>query len=169
MLAELPFSVNSIEADAEYNVMMTPIYDKALTANNMKTAFNFSCQGLDVIAIDPAKTLADWDGLLCQTISPVTAKVVELLGGAGVAMDFSEGYQALDKGVIEATLQSGSMVIMFKLNEVADNITRAYLTPGKSIGAWINMDAYNGMPDDIKADLRQMRTRGASSHQRKHD
>ena len=33
MLAELPFSVNSIEADAEYNVMMTPIYDKALTAS----------------------------------------------------------------------------------------------------------------------------------------
>ena len=32
MLAELPFSVNSIEADAEYNVMMTPIYDKALMA-----------------------------------------------------------------------------------------------------------------------------------------
>ena len=50
----------------------------------------------------------------------MTAKVVELLGGAGVALDFSEGYQALQKGVIEATLQSGSMVIMFKLNEVAE-------------------------------------------------
>ena len=150
MLAELPFSVNSIEADAEYNVMMTPIYDKALTAHNMKTVFNFTCQGLDVIGKEPTQNLADWDGLLCQTISPVTAKVVELLGGAGVALDFSEGYQALQKGVIEATLQSGSMVIMFKLNEVAENITRAYLTPA-SIGAWINMDVYNEMPDDIKA------------------
>ena len=49
-----------------------------------------------------------------------------------------------------ATLQSGSMVIMFKLNEVAKNITRAYLTPA-SIGAWINLDVYKGMPDDIKA------------------
>jgi TRAP-type C4-dicarboxylate transport system substrate-binding protein len=151
MLAELPFSVNTIEADAEYNVMMTPIYDKALTAkHNMKTVYNFTCQGLDVISKEPVKTLADWDGLLCQTISPVTAKVVELLGGAGVALEFSEGYQALQKGVIEATLQSGSMVIMFKLNEVAKNITRAYLTPA-SIGAWINLDVYNGMPDDIKA------------------
>jgi TRAP-type C4-dicarboxylate transport system substrate-binding protein len=151
MLAELPFSVNSIEADAEYNVMMTPIYDKVLTEKyNMKTAYNFTCQGLDIISKEPVKTLADWDGLLCQTISPVTAKVVELLGGAGVAMDFSEGYQALEKGVIEATLQSGSMVIMFKLNEVAKDITRAYLTPA-SIGAWINLDVYNGMPDDVKA------------------
>lgn len=150
MLAELPFSVNSIEADAEYNVMMTPIYDKVLTAkHNMKTVYNFTCQGLDIISVDPVKTLADWNGLLCQTISPVTAKVVQLLGGAGVAMDFSEGYQALQKKVIESTLQSGSMVIMFKLNEVAKNITRAYLTPA-SIGAWINLDVYNGMPDDVK-------------------
>lgn len=150
-LAELPFAVNSIEADAEYNVMMAPIYDKALTAkHNMKTVYNFTCQGLDIISVKPVKTLADWDGLLCQTISPVTAKVVELLGGAGVAMEFSEGYQALQKKVIESTLQSGSMVIMFKLNEVAKNITRAYLTPA-SIGAWINLDVYNGMPDDIKA------------------
>ena len=67
-----------------------------------------------------------------------------------MALDFSEGYQALQKKVIVATLQSGSMVIMFKLNEVAKNITRAYLTPA-SIGAWINLDVYNGMPDDIKA------------------
>ncbi|MBN1320975.1 MAG: TRAP transporter substrate-binding protein DctP [Thermoleophilia bacterium] len=150
-LAELPFAVNSIEADAEFNVMMTPIFDAAVTAkHNMKTVYNFSCQGLDIISVEPVKTLADWDGLLCQTISPVTAKVVELLGGAGVAMDFSEGYQALQKKVIEATLQSGSMVIMFKLNEVAKNITRAYLTPA-SIGAWINLDVYNAMPADAKA------------------
>jgi TRAP-type C4-dicarboxylate transport system substrate-binding protein len=150
-LAELPFSVNSIEADAAYNVMMTPIYDKVLQAKyNMKTVYNFTCQGLDIVSVDPVRTLADWKGLLCQTISPVTAKVVELLGGAGVAMDFSEGYQALQKKVITSTLESGSMVIMFKLNEVAKNITRAYLTPA-SIGAWINLDVYNSFPDDIKA------------------
>jgi TRAP-type C4-dicarboxylate transport system substrate-binding protein len=150
-LAELPFAVNSIEADAAYNVMLTPIFDKAVTAkDNMKTVYNFTCQGLDIVSVKPVQTLADWKGLLCQTISPVTAKVVELLGGAGVAMDFSEGYQALQKKVIEATPESGSMVIMFKLNEVAKNITRCYLTPA-SIGAWINLDVYNGMPDDIKA------------------
>jgi TRAP-type C4-dicarboxylate transport system substrate-binding protein len=156
MLAELPFSVNSIEADAEYNVLMTPIYDAAVTAkHNMKTVVNFTCQGLDVIGKEPVKTLDDWNGLLCQTISPVTAKVVELLGGAGVAQDFSEAYQSLDKGVIEATLQSGSMVIMFKLYEVAKNITRCYLTPA-SIGAWINLDVYNAMPDDVKATFDQI-------------
>ncbi|HEX2988150.1 MAG TPA: TRAP transporter substrate-binding protein DctP [Chloroflexota bacterium] len=149
-LAELPFAVNSIEADAAYNVAMTPIYDKVLTAqHNIKPVFNFTCQGLDIISVNPVKTLADWKGWLCQTISPVTANVVEKLGGAGVALDFSEGYQALQKKVITAALESGSMIIMFKMNEVAKNLTRAYLTPA-AIGIFINQDIYNKMPKDIQ-------------------
>ncbi len=149
-LAELPFAVNSIEADAAYTQEMHKIYDTALAKYNMKPVFVFTCQGLDVVSINPVKTLADWKGLLCQTISPVTANVVKLLGGSGVAMDFSEGYQGLQKKVIEATLQSGSFVNMFKLYEVAKYVTRAYLTPAE-IGVFINLDVYNGMPADIKA------------------
>ncbi len=149
-LAELPFAVNSIEADAAYTQKMHPIYAKAVEKYNMKPVFVFTCQGLDVISIDPVKTLDDWKGLLCQTISPVTANVVQLLGGSGVAMDFTEGYQGLQKKVIEATLQSGTFVNMFKLYEVAKNVTRGYLTPA-AIGVFINMDVYNQMPDDIKA------------------
>jgi TRAP-type transport system periplasmic protein len=148
-LAELPFAVNSIEADAAYTQQMHAIYATACEKYNMKPVFCFTCQGLDVISVDPVRTLDDWNGLLCQTISPVTASVVKLLGGSGVAMDFTEGYQGLQKKVIEATLQSGTFVNQFKLYEVAKNVTRAYLTPA-SIGIFINMDVYNGFPDDIK-------------------
>jgi TRAP-type C4-dicarboxylate transport system substrate-binding protein len=149
-LAELPFAVNSIEADAAYNQKMHPIYAKAVEKYNMRPVFVFTCQGLDVISLEPIKTIDDWKGLLCQTISPVTAGVVKVLGGSGVAMDFTEGYQGLQKKVIEATLQSGTFVNMFKLYEVAKNVTRAYLTPA-AIGIFINQDVYNEMPDDIKA------------------
>jgi TRAP-type C4-dicarboxylate transport system substrate-binding protein len=148
-LAELPFAVNSIEADAAYNQKMLPIYTAATAKYNMKPVFNFTCQGLDVVSVKPVKTLEDWNGLLCQTISPVTASVVKLLGGSGVAMDFSEGYQGLQKKVITATLQSGTFVNMFKLYEVAKNVTRGYLTPA-AIGVFVNADVYNGFPDDIK-------------------
>jgi TRAP-type C4-dicarboxylate transport system substrate-binding protein len=148
-LAELPFAVNSIEADAAYVQKMHPIYAKACEKYNMRPVFCFTCQGLDVVSVNPVKTLDDWKGLLCQTISPVTAGVVKDLGGSGVAMDFSEGYQGLQKKVIEATLQSGTFVNMFKLYEVAKNVTRAYLTPA-AIGVFINMDVYNSFPADIK-------------------
>jgi TRAP-type C4-dicarboxylate transport system substrate-binding protein len=148
-LAELPFAVNSIEADAAYNQLMHPIYAAACEPYNMKPVFVFTCQGLDVVSTQEVKTLEDWKGLLCQTISPVTAKVVQLLGGSGVAMDFSEGYQGLQKKVIDATLQSGTFVNMFKLYEVADYVTRGYLTPA-AIAVFINLDVYNSFPDHIK-------------------
>jgi TRAP-type C4-dicarboxylate transport system substrate-binding protein len=64
-------------------------------------------------------------------------------------MDFSEGYQGLQKKVITATLQSGTFVNMFKLYEVAKNVTRGYLTPA-AIGVFINLDVYNAFPADIK-------------------
>jgi TRAP-type C4-dicarboxylate transport system substrate-binding protein len=148
--AELPFAVNSVQGDAAFTVEMQPLYDKVMTAKyNMKPLFCFTCLGLDIISVEPVKTLEDWKGLLCQTISPQTAKVVELLGGAGVAMDFSEGYQAIQKKVIEASLQSGSMMIMFKMNEVAKYVTSCYLTPA-SIGVFLNLDVYNKMPKDIQ-------------------
>jgi len=148
--AELPFAVNSVEGDAAFTVEMQPLYDTVMTKKyNMKPVFCFTCLGLDIISVKPLKTLDDWKGLLCQTISPQTAKVVELLGGAGVALDFSEGYQAIQKNVIEASLQSGSMMIMFKMNEVAKNVTSCYLTPA-SIGIFINQDVYNKMPKDIQ-------------------
>ncbi len=150
-MAELPFAVNSIEADAAYTQKMQPIYDQVASEKfNMKCVLAFTCQGLDIISSKPVKTMDDWKGLLCQTISPPTANVVKLLGGAGVALDFAEGYQAMQKKVIEASLQSGSMIIMFKMNEVADYLTKAYLTPA-SIALWMNLDVYNEMPDDIKA------------------
>jgi TRAP-type C4-dicarboxylate transport system substrate-binding protein len=149
-MAELPFAVNSIEADAEYNTLLTPIFDKVLTEKyNMKTVFNFTCQGLDITSIKPIKTLEDWQGFLCQTISPVTGQVVKALGGSGVPVDFSESYQAIQKNVVQGTLNSGSAIVTFKVYEVAKNITRAYLTPA-GIGVWINLDVYKKMPKDIQ-------------------
>jgi TRAP-type C4-dicarboxylate transport system substrate-binding protein len=148
--AELPFVVNSVEGDAALTVEMMPLYDEVMTEKfNMKPVFAFTCLGIDMMSKEPVHTLADWKGLLTQTISPQTAKVVELLGGAGVAMPFAEGYQGLQKKTIEASLQSGSMMIMFKMNEVADYVLSAYLTPASIVIA-VNLDVYNDMPKDIQ-------------------
>ena len=71
------------------------------------------------------------------------------MGGSAVPMDFPEGYQALQKKVVDATMQSSSMMIMFKLNEVAKYVTRGYLIPASIIIA-INLDTFKAMPKDIQ-------------------
>jgi len=148
--AEVPFLANSVEADAAMQVALMPLYNQFMEKKfNSKALFSFTCLALDVCSTKPIKAAADWKGLLTQTVSPQSAKFIEAMGGASVAMPFSEGYQALQKGVVNATMQSSSMMIMFKLNEVAKYVTRGYLIPASLMIA-VNMDTFRKMPRDIQ-------------------
>lgn len=148
--AEVPFLANSVEADAAMQVELMPIYNQFMEKKfNSKAIFSFTCLALDVCGTKPVKTAADWKGLLTQSVSPQSARFIEAMGGASVAMPFPEGYQALQKGVVNATMQSSSMMIMFKLNEVAQYVTRGYLIPASLVVA-VNMDTFRKMPKDMQ-------------------
>lgn len=148
--AEVPFLANCVEADADMQVKLMPLYNQFMEKKfNCKAVFSFTCLALDVCSTRPIRTAADWKGLLAQSVSPQSAKFIEAMGGAAVAMPFPEGYQALQKGVVEATMQSSSMMIMFKLNEVADYVTRGYLIPASLVIA-VNMNTFRKMPEDIQ-------------------
>jgi len=148
--AEVPFLANSVEADAAMQVALMPIYNQFLEKKfNSKMIFSFTCLALDVCGTKSIKTAADWKGLLTQSVSPQSARFIEALGGASVAMPFPEGYQALQKGIVNATMQSSSMMIMFKLHEVAQYVTRGYLIPA-SLTVAINMDTFRKMPKDMQ-------------------
>ncbi len=154
--AELPFLANNVEADAALQVDLMPLYSEVMEKKfNSKAILSFTCLALDVISTKPIKTAVDWKGLLTQSVSPQSAKFIEYMGGAPVAMPFSEGYQALQKGVVNASMQSSPMMIMFKLNEVAQYATRGYLIPAGMIFA-INMDVYRKMPGDIQKIIVEM-------------
>jgi TRAP-type C4-dicarboxylate transport system substrate-binding protein len=148
--AELPFLANSVEADAAINVELMPYYNEfAEKKFNQKMIFTYTCVALDIVSTKPVKTVADWKGLLTQSVSPQSANFIESMGGAPVAMPWPEGYQALQKGVVNATTQSSNMVIMFKLHEVAKYMTRGYLIPA-AIVISMNMDAFRKMPKDMQ-------------------
>jgi TRAP-type C4-dicarboxylate transport system substrate-binding protein len=148
--AELPFLVNSVEADAALQVETLPLYDSILSKKfNSRAVYTHTCLGIDMISNKEVKTAADWKGMLVQSVSPQTAKVIDLMGGASVPMTFSDAYQGIQKKIIAGTLQSSSMMIAFKLNEVAKYVLRGYLTPANCVVA-INQDAYNKMPKDMQ-------------------
>jgi TRAP-type C4-dicarboxylate transport system substrate-binding protein len=148
--AEVPFLANNVEADAALQVETLPLYNEFLEKKfNQKMIFSYTCVALDLVSTKPVKTVADWKGLLTQSVSPQSAKFIEYMGGAPVAMPFPEAYQALQKGVVNASTQSSNFVIMFKLNEVAKYMTRGYLIPA-ALGIVINMDAFRKMPKDLQ-------------------
>jgi TRAP-type C4-dicarboxylate transport system substrate-binding protein len=148
--AEMPFLVNSIEADAAIQAKIMPLYDTVMAKKfNIKPLYTHTCLGIDMISVKSVKTRSDWKGMLVQSVSPQTAQFIELMGGASVPIPFSDAYQSLQKKIIEGTMQSASMVISFKLHEVASYVLRGYLTPSAVVVA-INNDVYNKMPKDIQ-------------------
>jgi TRAP-type C4-dicarboxylate transport system substrate-binding protein len=148
--AEVPFLVNNVEGDAAMQVALMPLYSQFMEKNfNSKAIFSFTCLALDILSTKPVKTVADWKGLLVQSVSPQSAKFIEYMGGSAVPLPFPEAYDAISKKVVSATMQSSSMMIMFKLNEVGKHVTRGYLIPASIIIA-VNMDAFKKMPKDIQ-------------------
>jgi TRAP-type C4-dicarboxylate transport system substrate-binding protein len=148
--AEMPFLVNSIEADAALQVETMPIYSDIMKSKfNCFPLYTFTCLGGDMISNKPIKTAADWKNLLVQSISPQTAKFIEYMGAAGVPIPFPDAYQSMQKGVIEASLQSASMMLQFNMQDVGKYVLRGYLYPA-AVAVAINLDVYNKMPKDIQ-------------------
>jgi TRAP-type C4-dicarboxylate transport system substrate-binding protein len=148
--AEIPFLVNNVEGDAAMQVALMPLYSQFMEKKfNSKAIFSFTCLALDVLSTKPVKTVADWKGLLLQSVSPQSAKFIESMGGSAVPLPFPEAYDAIQKKVVAATMQSSSMMIMFKLTEVGKYVTRGYLIPASIIIA-VNMDAFKKMPKDVQ-------------------
>jgi len=148
--AELPFLVNNVEGDAAMQVEMMPLYNQFMEKKfRCKAISSFTCMALDVCSTKPVLTADDWKGLLVQSVSPQSGKFIDYMKGAAVAMPWTEGYQALQKGVVEATMQSSSMMIMYKLYEVSKYVTRGYMIPA-SIMIVINIDSFKKMPTDLQ-------------------
>ena len=148
---EIPFMYNNIRACQAAQEPLFPFYADFLEKEyNQKLLALFPCPGLELCSAKrPVVTLEDWDGLLVQSISPVTAVVIETLGGAPVPIPWIEGYQALQKGLVDATIQSCGFMKDFGLYEVSDYVTVSNLAPA-SLMITINLDAWNSLSKDAQ-------------------
>jgi TRAP-type transport system periplasmic protein len=148
--ASLPFVINGIEADAAYGMAMMPTYGSIMTSKfNCKPIYFHTLTGMDLISKKEVKTKADWKNLLVHSISPQMGNIIQYMGGAPVSMPFSDAYQGIQKGVVEASVISSSQMVTYKMYEVAKYLDTCYLTPSAAVIA-INMDVWNKMPKDMQ-------------------
>ena len=150
--SEMPLYYNTIEAQVEAQSALMPAYSSVFEEK-------FNQKALQVRSINPLgpggakkpiQTLADWDGLLTQTISPAVTAYVEVLGGVGAPASPLDVYELLQKGTVDATVQSIGKYVEAKLWEVCENFTNAMFISA-SAATTINLDVWNEMPADIQA------------------
>lgn len=98
----------------------------------------------------PVKTLEDLKGLKVRATG-LSAKIVESLGAAPVAMSQPETYEALSKGVVEATLCPIETLKGWKQGEVIQ-----YVVDASAIGyttamfVVMNKDKWSQLPADLQ-------------------
>lgn len=104
----------------------------------------------------PIKTLEDIKGMKVRCYG-FSVKVIEALGGVPVAMAQNEAYEALQKGVCNATLVPMEALKGWKQAEVIKHTTETY-SIGYTSGLYIfmNKDKWASLPPDVQAVFEQV-------------
>jgi len=110
------------------------------------------------------RTLDDLAGLKVRATG-LSSKIVENLGGVPVGMSQPETYEALQKGVVEATLCPIETLKGWKQGEVID-----YVTDSSAIGyttsmfVAMNKATWEKLPADIQAAITEVSTEWVDKH-----
>jgi TRAP-type C4-dicarboxylate transport system substrate-binding protein len=98
----------------------------------------------------PVRTLEDMRGLKIRSTG-LSAKIVEALGGAPVAMPQGDTYEALQKGVVEGTFSPIETLKGWRQAEVIDYTTQCtgigYTT---AMFVVMNLDKWKSLPKELQ-------------------
>jgi TRAP-type C4-dicarboxylate transport system substrate-binding protein len=109
----------------------------------------------DIVSNKPLRTADDFNGLKIRAIG-LEANWFESMGASPVFMAGSELYTALATGALEAARwASPSANKNISLHEVAKYYIEPSPMPAPNNFFAVNFDAWNGLPDDLKAIMRE--------------
>jgi len=98
----------------------------------------------------PVRSLDDVSGLKVRATG-LSSKIVESLGGAPVGMSQPETYEALQKGVVEATFCPIETLKGWKQGEVIEYITdTSVIGYTTAMFVTMNLEAWNKLPEDLQ-------------------
>lgn len=150
-IANLPFTNPSpyVMINTVHGLMEKfPEFDKEMEALNVHHLGVFATGGTGLISKKPINTVEDLKGLQMRTRG-VQAMAFTAVGSIPVAVPWAEVYEALSKGVVDATTNYLVVVKSVRHNEVGDYYTAVGL--GQAVQAEIvNRDFWASLPDDIK-------------------
>jgi len=128
---------------------MYPAFDEEMKRLNVKAVGIYATGGTGLISKSPIEKLEDLRGLKVRTRG-VQAQAFTAIGANAVAVPWAEVYEALSKGVVDATTNYLVVVKSVRHNEVGSHYIAAGL--GQAVQAEIvNRDFWDALPDDIKA------------------
>ncbi len=130
-----------------------PAFDKELAKYNLKVIGFRPLEKYGVICNKPIKSIADFKGKRIRTYGFAYPALVHALGGTPVSMTSSDGYEALQRGILDCSPIGPSLAHGWKYDEVAKYYVDVPI--GASFGHLIamNLKSYNALDPQTKAIL----------------
>ena len=97
----------------------------------------------------PINTISDFSGLKMALCPPYTEHV-ENMGAVPTMIAPAERYTALQRGTLDALGYPPATMAAYNLWEVTDYILEPPYLATCGMGIWLNLDAYNKLPADLK-------------------
>ncbi|WP_197046638.1 TRAP transporter substrate-binding protein [Oceanobacillus salinisoli] len=148
-IASLPFAFNNV--DAAHNVTRE-FAEKYHQEDAFKDVVLMGFSNTDPYVITskvPIETVEDTKGLQIHVPSKLVADVVEGWGATPVTMEVAEVYQALDRGVLDATIYTPVGAAGWKWYEIAPYVTNIGIS-SSPIAMVMNRNVYESIPNDLK-------------------
>lgn len=131
-----------------------PEFEEEHKRQGIKLITAWPVDSSDLASTKPIRSLNDIRKMRIRAPGAVNPRVVKAFGGIPVSMRSSDSYDALAKGVVDASLQSLSMTYREKHYEIIKYFVkwnRGAVMP--YTGLVINMDAFNNLPKEISRTL----------------
>lgn len=130
-----------------------PQFGKELEKYNLKVIGYRPLEKYGIICNKPIKSIADLKGKRIRTYGFAYPALVKALGGTPVSMTSSDGYEALQRGILDCSPIGPSLAHGWKYDEVAKYYVD--LPIGASFGHLIamNLKSYNALDPQTKAIL----------------
>ena len=153
-LLSLPYVTESYQGHVAYLPEVRPLYNEIMEKKyNQKVLGIWCATPLEIMATRPVKTADDWNGLLVMTVDSGSVAIVESMGGVAIPLPFFEGYQSLQKGVVDAAIMANMTHYQDHLYEVCKYNTTCNMVAASGVISPINLDVWNSLPKDVQKNL----------------
>lgn len=146
-----PHSTIEIAGMMEYWHRAYPQFDEEMKKYNLKTIGFRPLEAYGMICTKPIKSIEDFKGKRIRSYGFAYPAFIQAMGGTPVSMSSSDGYEALQRGILDCSPIGPSLAHGWKYDEVAKYYIDIPI--GASFGHMITMNrkSYDGLDEQTRA------------------
>ncbi len=127
-----------------------PEFKKEFTDQNLVAIGFRPLESYGILTRDPRRTLAELKGAKTRTFGKAWPAFIKAMGGVPVSLATPEMYEAMERGVLQATPMGITLANRWKVDQVAKYLMGP-ITPIMGHILLMNLEAHEKLPADVRA------------------